>query len=251
MAPLFAVREGEGPLVVALHGFTQAGAAMAPLLGALSGPRSRLLVDLPGHAGSGSVSADLEKSADLVVELADGEPFDLVGYSLGGRVALHVACRAPQTLRSVVAISASPGLPDEAARAARLERDRVLAAELRATGVPEFLERWLRNPLFATLPPDRSLLELRSANTAEGLADSLTRCSLGAQRDLRGDLVGSGVPVLLLAGSRDDPYVDSSTALAARASHLRAAVVPGAGHACHLEQPRLVARLIDEHLRTR
>ncbi len=160
------------------------------MLDRLATPRTTLCVDLPGHGESTDVDADLEQTADLVVELAGDEPFDLVGYSLGGRVALHVACRAPSQLQGVIAVSASPGLADDAARAARLARDTAMAEGLLASGdVAGFLARWLANPMFATLPADAAGLDLRATNSAGGLARSLVRCSLGTQRDLRGELV--------------------------------------------------------------
>lgn len=250
MPPLAVEVTGAGPTLVLVHGFTQTRASMADLAGRL-GERRCVRVDLPGHGGSAEVSADLDGAAALVVESAGDEPFDVVGYSLGGRVALHVAASAPPTLRSTVAISAHPGLTDGSARARRLERDQVLAATLDDGDVTGFLDRWLSNPLFATLRHDRADLEARRANTAQGLADSLVRCSLGAQRPLASELAGPGAPVLVLAGSRDDPFVAAACALARDGSRVAAAVVPGAGHVCHLERPDVTALLIAAFLDAR
>lgn len=240
-------------MLVALHGFTQTSESWRPTLSHLLEPRTTVRVDLPGHGGSTDVDADLERTVDLVVELvgelAGDEPFDLVGYSLGGRVALHAACRAPHQLRRVIAISASPGLRDDDARSARLSRDVALADELERTeDLDGFLARWLANPMFATLPKERAGLGERASNSARGLASSLRRCSLGTQRDLRDELARTSTPTLLLAGSRDDPFVASSVGVASRSAHVHAAVVPGAGHALHLEQPLITAAFIDAFL---
>lgn len=235
--------------MVVLHGFTQAASSMRPLSDLLVGSHEVLALDLPGHGSSSDVSADLEQTARLVVDAADGEPFDLVGYSLGGRVALHVASLAPDTLGRVVAISASPGIADPAARARRLERDCELAATLEADGdVEAFLARWLANPLFATVPAAAADLEGRRSNTARGLADSLRLCSVGTQRLLLAELRSLDVPVLMLAGSRDDPFVARACDVAHGARSVRAAVVAGSGHACQLEQPALTAALIGAFL---
>jgi 2-succinyl-6-hydroxy-2,4-cyclohexadiene-1-carboxylate synthase len=249
MGHLAAERHGEGPLVVVLHGFTQTSSSWAPLISALSSARTVLAVDLPGHGGSAALSSDLEGTAALVAELAGDQPFDVVGYSLGGRVALHVALLDPPLLRRTVAISASPGIADEAARAARLVRDRQMADDLEASGdVPSFVRRWLSNPMFATLRPERADLDGRDANSASGLADSLRRCSVGTQRFLGAELAGARSPISYLAGARDDPFVASSCALATSGHGAVVNVVPGAGHACHVEQPGIVAHLIGAFL---
>src|SRR5271163_4959347 len=134
MGPLAATRHGEGPLLIALHGFTQTAASWEPVLDELHGSYSVLTVDLPGHGRSAAQSCDLDETATGVDELADGEPFDLVGYSLGGRVALHLACRVGSLVRRTVIVSASPGIPDDNARATRLAKDQALADELEASG---------------------------------------------------------------------------------------------------------------------
>ena len=235
--------------MVLVHGFTQTGSSMAPLADRLGPGRRTICVDLPGHGGSRSISCDLEETASLVIDAADGEPFDIVGYSLGGRVALHAACQSPANLRATVVVSASTGIEDPVVRERRLERDVALADELLASGdVGAFLDRWLANPLFATLPRSMADLEGRKSNTAAGLADSLRRCSLGTQRWLLDDLVRLERPVLMLAGARDDPFVAVATSTAAACRGVACAVVPGSGHVCHLEQPELTARFIERFL---
>jgi len=252
MASLAAVHAGEGPLVILLHGFTQTATSMAPLAERLATSRHVVALDLPGHGGSTSVSADLGGAAALVVDAADGEGFDLVGYSLGGRIALHVACAAPSGLGATVAISASPGVAEIEARHARLARDVALADALEADGdVDAFLSRWLANPLFATLPVDRAGLEDRRANSAAGLADSLRRCSVGAQRWLGDELAALDRPLLMVCGARDDAFVASACAVASTTRAVSVAIVPGAGHVAHLERPDVTARLVDAFLAAR
>jgi 2-succinyl-6-hydroxy-2,4-cyclohexadiene-1-carboxylate synthase len=248
MPSLASVRDGSGPTVVLVHGFTQTHASMAAL-GSRLGEVRTVAVDLPGHGGSSGVSADLDETAALAAAAAEDEPFVVVGYSLGGRVALHVACQAPAGLLGVVAISASPGIRDADARERRRERDVELADALEADGdVDAFLSRWLANPLFATLPAAAADVDARRENTAAGLADSLRRCSVGTQRWLGDELVDAAVPVQLVCGARDDPFVTAACALAGRGGAVDVAVVTGAGHVAHLEQPELTARLVRARL---
>lgn len=252
MAPLGATRGGSGPLVVLLHGFTQTSHSMAPIASRLETSHEVLCLDLPGHGGSTLVAADLDESARLVEAATDGAPFDLVGYSLGGRVALHVACAAPEGLRATVTISASIGIADTALREQRLERDLALADDLEAAGdVGAFVERWLSLPMFATLPRGMADVEGRRTNTASGLADSLRRCSVGRQRWMGDELSAIRGSLLMLAGTRDDPYYVQACSSAMRSASVGVAAVVGAGHACHLEQPDLTARLISSFLATR
>jgi len=249
MTPLAAVCAGEGPTIVLLHGFTQTATSMAPLVEHLTATRRVVALDLPGHGASSSLSADLDGAAALVVEAAGGEAFDLVGYSLGGRIALHVACAMPQGLRGTVAISASPGIKDPDARRRRLERDVALADGLESDGdVDAFLTRWLRDPLFATLPKALADLEGRRTNTAAGLADSLRRCSVGTQRWLGDELARLDRPVLLLSGARDVAFAASASSIAAKRRAVAASIVPGSGHVAHLEQPAITARLLTTFL---
>jgi 2-succinyl-6-hydroxy-2,4-cyclohexadiene-1-carboxylate synthase len=248
MASLAATCAGAGPTVIVLHGFTQTAVSMSPLVERLTRTRRVVALDLPGHGGSAGISADLDKSAALVVAAADGEEFDLVGYSLGGRIALHVVCSNAPGLRRTAVISASPGIADLDARRRRLEADAALADGLVADGdVDAFLERWLRNPLFATLPAGRAGVESRRANTAVGLADSLRRCSVGTQRWLGDELSALEHPLFMLAGARDDAFVAAACTSAERGRAVAAAIVPGAGHVAHLEQPDVTARLLDAY----
>src|SRR6266545_8429804 len=137
--------------VVLVHGFTQTLAAWEPVAARL-GARWRVLrVDLPGHGGSAAVRAGFGEAAGLLG--ACGGRAAYVGYSLGGRLCLRLALDRPDLVRSLVLIGASPGLDDPAVRAARRGSGEALAAELERVGLERFLDRWLAQPLFASLPP--------------------------------------------------------------------------------------------------
>ena len=199
----------------------------------------------PRAWGSTSISADLDGAASLVADAAGTDGFDVVGYSLGGRVALHLACSGAPGLRRTAVISASPGIADPEARRRRLDADTALADGLEASGdVDGFLDRWLRNPLFATLPATMADLDGRRANSAAGLADSLRRCSVGTQRWLLPELVALERPVAFVTGARDDAAIAAACLVARAGSAVQVAVVPGAGHVAHLEQADLTARLL-------
>ncbi|MDQ3108199.1 MAG: alpha/beta fold hydrolase [Actinomycetota bacterium] len=237
--PLHADLHGEPgePRVVLVHGFTQTRRSWDRLLLGLVEHHQVVAVDAPGHGRSaGHHNADLVEGADLVGDI--GGEADYIGYSMGGRLVLHLALKRPDLVRRVVLVGATAGLDTEAERRDRRDADEALAADLERDGVDTFLARWLANPLFATLPDEAANIEDRRENTVEGLAASLRNTGTGTQAPLWGRVAEAMMPALFVVGERDEKF----TALAHRlSSHwggdARVAVVPDAGHACHLEQP--------------
>jgi 2-succinyl-6-hydroxy-2,4-cyclohexadiene-1-carboxylate synthase len=164
---------------------------------------------------------------------------------MGGRLCLQLALDRPEVMHRLALVSASPGLADDAERAARREADERLAQEIERDGVDAFLERWLAQPLFASLPRDRAGIEERRAhNTVETLTSQLRVLGQGAQPSNWDRLGELRMPVLLIAGERDAKYVDLAHRMADAVPRARVEVIPGAGHACHLEQPEAVAHLL-------
>jgi 2-succinyl-6-hydroxy-2,4-cyclohexadiene-1-carboxylate synthase len=233
--------------LVLLHGFTQTSVSWGPVVEALQGRFSLVLPDAPGHGGSSSVRADLWRTADLLAQAVSFRS-TWVGYSMGGRTALHVALAHPDRIDRLVLISTSAGIEDAGQRAARRTADEALAARIEREGTERFLEWWLAQPLFASLPREAARVEDRLANTPAGLASSLRWAGAGAQGplwDRLGQLADRGLPVLLLAGELDHAYrahAERMAALIGPTANIE--VVTGAGHACHLERPFEVAAAI-------
>jgi 2-succinyl-6-hydroxy-2,4-cyclohexadiene-1-carboxylate synthase len=238
---------GSGPPLVLAHGFTQTGRSWGRF-GELLAPGHRLiLVDLPGHGSSATVEAGLVDGGDLLVEAGGEQPFDLLGYSLGARFALHAALAYPGAVRRLVLIGATAGIEDPQARDARRRRDEALAEEIqREADVLPFLERWLSGPMFAGLRDPG--LEERRRNTPAGLASSLRLAGTGTQEPLWGRLGHLECPTLLLAGADDVRFAIAARRMAGLAPHAVVSLVPGAGHAAHLAQPVLTARIVQSFL---
>ena len=146
--------------LVLLHGFTQTAASWGPVVDALQEPFSVFLPDAPGHGGSGAVRADLWATADLLAEVVPVTA-TWVGYSMGGRTALHFALAHPGRVQRLVLISTSAGFEDPGQRAARRAADEALAHRVEQEGTERFLEWWLAQPLFASLSPQGAGLEDR------------------------------------------------------------------------------------------
>ena len=114
-------RRGSGPPLVLLHGFTQTARLWGRFGDLLAESHTVLALDLPGHAGADSVRADLPGTADLVADAVSAaigdDRCDLLGYSLGARVALHVALGTDLAMGHLVLIGGTAGMEDERARA--------------------------------------------------------------------------------------------------------------------------------------
>ena len=234
-----------------LHGFTQTGRSWGPLLDEPPLRRTtgrRLRLDLPGHGGSAPASGDLWSVGRDVVDTVTAHGVQtavLVGYSLGGRTALHAALARPEMWRGVVLIGASPGIADMAARRSRRADDDRLADHVLTVGVEAFLDEWLTQPLFARLRPSDDDIADRRRNTADGLASSLRHCGTGTQDDLRWRLGDMTMPALILAGEYDTKFVAAGNELADTwGGEARFVAVGHAGHAAHLERPAETAAII-------
>ncbi|HUF33332.1 MAG TPA: alpha/beta fold hydrolase [Acidimicrobiales bacterium] len=228
--------EGTGPRLALLHGFTQDRRCWGPVAADLATDHEVVRVDAPGHGGSSAVRADLAAGAELVVATVGRAAY--LGYSMGGRLALHAALAAPEQVVALVLVGATGGLDDPGERAARVAQDEQLARRLEDEGLEAFLDHWLSLPLFAGLDPEAGGLDARLGNTVDGLASSLRLAGTGSQEPLWDRLDGLTMPVLVIAGERDPKF----RALGERlvdciGANASLAIVPGAGHAAHLERP--------------
>lgn len=236
-----------------IHGFTGSSHAWGEDLvnGLASVGCPPVLLDLPGHGRNVASLDESDFSLDSALSaIADSGqwPAGLVGYSMGGRLALHFAAQRPEAVRCLVLESASPGLETQAERRLRRESDDELARVIEHEGVEAFIDQWERLPLFETqgtadepvqpVQPVRSRLRAaRLQNSVEGLAGALRGLGTGALPSLWDALSDIDVPTLILVGSLDRKFVSTGERMAAALPHARLVVVEGAGHAVHLERP--------------
>lgn len=246
--------------VVLLHGFTGCHRSWDAIAPALARTHAVIAFDLPGHGDSDfgdaterhsmahTAAAFDEAFATLAIERAR-----VVGYSLGGRVALHLATTRPQRIARLVLESASPGLETEAERSARRDADERLAGFALQHDIAAFVDRWETTPVLAaerTLPAatQHALRLQRLRCSPRGLAASLRGMGTGAQPWLGGDLSRVAVPTLLIAGGDDAKFVAIAREMHNRLPNARLAVVPDAGHNVHLQQPEEFAARVVEFL---
>jgi 2-succinyl-6-hydroxy-2,4-cyclohexadiene-1-carboxylate synthase len=232
-------------LILFLHGFTCDCQDFNPIIPLLSKSYCCLAVDLPGH-GKTQVNGDetcynMSNTAKALIQLLDDLQIDkclLLGYSMGGRLALYMTLHFPERFEKVVLESASPGLKTEKERSHRLQADLQLAQKLENSNIKDFLSNWYDRPLFKSLknsPNFDKLIETRLANNPLELAKSLRNMGTGNQPSLWEKLAQNQIPLLLLAGEYDDNFITINTEMASLCPAASLEIVPKAGHNIHFE----------------
>jgi len=222
--------------VVLVHGFTQTRRSWDVVARALAPTYDVVALDAPGHGELADVTLDLWQGARLVAQQGGRAAYG--GYSMGGRLCLHVALAHPDFVEALLLVGTTAGIRDEVERVNRRRDDEARAARIERDGVDAFLREWLAQPLLASLPSGARGLDDRRAITAAGLAASLRLAGTGAQEPLWDRLAELEMPVLLVAGERDEKFTVLAREMAAAiGTNARVALVADAGHAAHLERP--------------
>ncbi len=246
---LYFVRdEGEGEPLVLLHGFTGSSANWEGVTAVLA-PHFRVIaIDLLGHGRTDSPTDPthyrMEQAAADIIAILDelkADPAHLLGYSMGGRLALYLAIHYPDRFRSLVLESASPGLATTAEQAERRRRDEALADKIEREGIRPFVDFWENLPLWDSqqiLPDEarQTLRQQRLQNNPMGLANSLRGMGTGAQPSLWERLSELQMPVLLLTGNLDRKFINIGEQMAANMPSAQLQIVPRAGHTIHWEK---------------
>lgn len=243
--------------LVLLHGFAGGSWSFDTVIETIGPCRTVTAPTLTYH---GSAGGDPFPDVDFLGEVqrlasdlvGDGaEPVDLVGYSMGGRLALGLAITHPELVKSLVLLSSRRGLDSPEEREQRRQTDASWANLIEQDGLNAFFERWWCQPIFRSLSRlsserlERELTQRRLHQPA-GLAAALRRWGLGSQPSYAAEIRALRVPVTLVAGELDEKFVGLSRELAAELPKARCLVVEGAGHHLPLEAPARIARIILE-----
>lgn len=233
--------------ILFLHGFMGRASDWQSIMAGFDVRYRCIAADLPGHGSSLGLpegSYTMEGTAYAVLRLLDELDLHkptLVGYSMGGRLALYLALRHPERCAGLFLESASPGLETEAERKDRRLSDEKLAKRLESEDFEEFLESWYRQPLFASLSRHEGLVEgliaKRRDNDSGELVRSLRGMGTGSQPSLWKELENLSVPTLAVAGRFDGKFVHIAQEMAERNPRISVEVIPYAGHNVLLEAP--------------
>lgn len=241
--------------VVALHGFTGSHQDFEPLKSLLNDDLIELVTpDWPGHGKNKNETNpqkySVETHMDIITEAAgSSQRIILLGYSMGGRLALHWALNNPNRIQKLILIGSSPGIANEVESAERLKGDQALAQFIRIHGVKPFIKYWNGKTFFRplmSLPADRldPVLDRRLKNTAEGLALSLEHVGTANLPSLWPRLKELRCPVDIVVGEMDPKFIEVGYRMGECIPKARISVLELAGHALHLEKPEDIAALI-------
>ncbi|RBW71331.1 2-succinyl-6-hydroxy-2,4-cyclohexadiene-1-carboxylate synthase [Bacillus taeanensis] len=254
--------EGEGPPLLLLHGFTGSLQTWAPFLPMLTKKHKVITIDIIGHGLSQSpenaarytmenVSADL---LSLLNQL-EIEKINIVGYSMGGRLALYFAHKYPERVNKLILESSSPGLETKEEQETRVKQDETLANFIKENGIKAFVEKWENIPLFNTQKalPDKVQDKLRKErlnNNIVGLANSLQGMGTGIQPSLWDKLSSLEIPILLVVGEKDEKFCVIAEKMKNLLQNAQIKKISQAGHAIHLESPQTFVTIIVDYLHT-
>lgn len=256
------------PVLLMLHGFLGRAGDWQPLMARLQDDFYLIAIDLPGHGSSPWTVADargadyfchrLERTVQTIEQLPDMNPapFTLLGYSLGGRLAMAYALAYPRRIERLILEGAHPGLTSGQEKADRYRSDLKWARRWQQEPVAQVLGDWYKQPVFADLDEDqvRSLIHERSNGCGMSLAEAMMSFSLAKQPDYRRALVGLradsqfSFPVHYVYGANDFTFGQLGQRLLAERVIDSVHPVPGCGHNVHRQQPEAMARLLREPL---
>lgn len=251
---------GDGHPLLLLHGFTGDTTSWRSLTAALCDTFMLVRLDLPGHGLSTSVRNpsryDLVRFASDLARVLDELQLPhaaVLGYSLGGRAALRLALGFPERVSALVLESTSAGIRDAHERAERRAADAALADEIEREGVPAFVDRWERLPLWESQHTmdeavRRELRAQRLRRDPVGLANSLRGAGAGVTQPVHDSLGSIRCRTLLVAGELDVRYVAHSREMARLIPGSRMETIASAGHAVHLERPDRFAHIVRNFL---
>ncbi|MBS4173903.1 2-succinyl-6-hydroxy-2,4-cyclohexadiene-1-carboxylate synthase [Bacillus sp. FJAT-49736] len=251
---------GDGEPVVLLHGFTGDTSTWKDLAGRLKGKYKVLLVDIVGHGLTESPAEPKRYNIELVADdLKDimqkfaMHDAAILGYSMGGRLALTFAQKYPEMTKKLILESATPGLMQEKDRIDRRARDKQLADRILEDGIEAFVDYWANIPLFQS----QKLLDAsvqseirlqRLANNPIGLANSLLGMGTGSQPSWWNTLSRLQMPILLITGELDKKFCLIADEMKKCLLHAEWITMPRVGHAIHVESPKKFGTIVMEFL---
>lgn len=251
---------GTGFPLLLLHGFTGNSEGWKEFAPFWKDHSKTIALDIIGHGKSGSPpdigQYQIEESAAVINSLLEKMgigKIDVLGYSMGGRLALTFAVNYPEKVRKLILESASPGLRTEAERHERRIQDKKLSEKIRQEGIKNFIDYWENIPLFQS---QKSLQEKirtrircqRLANSIDGLANSLNGMGTGVQPSWWDELAHLEMPVLLITGNLDQKFCRIAEEMSKILPNVKWKTAEDAGHAIHVEKPELFGTIVSGFL---
>jgi len=252
---------GEGFPLVLFHGFTGDSTTWKPFYFKWSNDRQLVSIDIIGHGKSDSpedvkrydmlsVIGDIKR----VLEKLNLTKVDMLGYSMGGRLALSFAVQYPDFIRKLILESSSPGLETEEERWDRRKGDEKLCHYIEENGIAQFVDYWENIPLFATQKnlseeKQEEIKQQRLQNNQVGLCNSLKGMGTGSQASWWEHLQTFLIETLLLTGTLDEKFCSIAQQMEKLMPNAKWIQVEGSGHAIHVEHPEKFGTIVSGFLK--
>ncbi|MBN1211111.1 MAG: 2-succinyl-6-hydroxy-2,4-cyclohexadiene-1-carboxylate synthase [candidate division Zixibacteria bacterium] len=237
----------ENPVILLLHGFLGGKDDWTEITDRLCENFLTVTVDLPGHGYTQVNGIDkyytMPSCAWGMINFLDQlkiKKCHLVGYSMGGRLALYLAVNYPVRFDKIIIESSSPGLKTAVESKARIKSDKILSRRLETENFEDFLNDWYRQPLFESMPKDtrfKKLFKKRLKSDPLLLAKSLRQMGTGAQPSLWAELVKIQAPILFIAGDKDEKFKALAYAMSDLCKRAEISIINNCGHNVHFEKP--------------
>ncbi|URL06246.1 2-succinyl-6-hydroxy-2,4-cyclohexadiene-1-carboxylate synthase [Avibacterium sp. 21-595] len=236
------------PHLVFLHGLLGTKADWQKIIEKL--PHfSCLALDLPLHGENKHINVtDFDNAAEILTQqiqsAVQNQPYFLIGYSLGGRLALYYALQAEVEkgdLQGLILEGANLGLTSEQERQQRWQNDCDWAERFATQPAHQVLEDWYQQPVFSHLTAEQRqvLIKLRQANCGENIAQMLKATSLATQPDFRSQVRSNSLPIFYLCGEKDVKFRQMAVE-----NQLNLHFIPNAGHNAHQENPQAFSQCL-------
>lgn len=251
---------GDGFPLLLLHGFTGAASTWKPFCPIWEKHSLLIMPDLIGHGKTDSPEMaeryDIVSAANdlkVLLDMMGIEKTDVLGYSMGGRVAITFASLYPDKVRKLVLESTTPGLKTESEKITRIQQDHNLASKIEEAGLKPFIEYWESIPLFQSqlnLPAKvrEQIRSQRLQNNPAGLANSLRRMGTGAQPSWWDKLPGLDFETLLVTGTLDTKFFNIAEEIVSKLPNAKHLSIKDCGHALHVEEPKKFGTIVSEFL---
>ncbi|WP_066310850.1 2-succinyl-6-hydroxy-2,4-cyclohexadiene-1-carboxylate synthase [Bacillus sp. FJAT-29814] len=251
---------GSGFPLLLLHGFTGDSSTWSPFCDSWGSHSQLIIPDIIGHGESDSPEDvnlyTMEAAARAIAGILDHlaiSQIDLLGYSMGGRLALTFALAYPERVRKLILESSSPGLLTEDERKQRRMNDAKLANFIKENGIAAFVDYWQNIPLFASMKslPEKvrvKIREQRLQNSPIGLGNSLLGMGTGSQPSWWESLHKLSCDVMLMVGEKDQKFCSIAEQMAVTIKNSSLVMIANCGHAIHVEDQEKFGTIVSDFL---
>jgi len=246
--------------ILFLHGFTGCAEDWFPVFEQIPDKYNCLALDIIGHGKSDAPGSSMHYSIDSIMSqikyvkdhLTQNKIF-LLGYSMGGRIALTYASMYPEDVKGLILEASSAGIKNDEERQKRYEEDLKLAEFIETHTMEEFIEMWHDQEIFNTQrrfsnEKLKKIKKKKASGSKTGYANILKGFSTGIMPPVHDKLKKIPLKVLLITGDLDTKFTGINARLAKRFFKAKHKIVRNSGHNTHLEEPKRFIEIVLNYL---